>query len=77
MNPKEDAFTDASQLDEMNRTVWKTLGGNHQTVGDAPPELDDSLPRAQSTLQVGDAEEAELEVRGADAAIPVKIASRP
>lgn len=55
MNPKQDAFTDASQLDEMNRTVWKKFGGNHKAVGDAPPELDDSSPRAQSTPLVGDA----------------------
>ncbi len=49
MKPMQDAFTDASQIDEMNRAVWKTLGGNHKTVGDAPSELDDRLQRAQST----------------------------
>lgn len=55
MNPKQDAFTDASQLDEMNMAVWKTFGGKQKAVGEAPPELDDSSPRAQSTPLVGDA----------------------
>lgn len=55
MNPKKNAFTDASQLDEMNRAVWKTFGAKQKAVGEVPPELDDSLPRAQSTPLVGDA----------------------
>lgn len=55
MNPKQNDFTDASQLDEMNMTVWKILGGIHKAVADDPPELADRSPRAQSTPLVGDA----------------------
>lgn len=55
MNFKNDAFTDAAQVDEMNRTVWKTLGENRKTVGDAPPESGNTVPTAEGTTVAGDA----------------------
>jgi len=53
MNKHKDSFTDPSQLEELNKKVWKMLGKGHAIIENAKSDLDETVPESPSTA-VGD-----------------------
>lgn len=48
MNKHKDSFTDPSQLEELNKKVWKMLGRGHAILDNAKSDLDDTEPASPS-----------------------------
>lgn len=55
MNKHKDSFTDPSQLEELNKKVWKMLGKGHAIIEKAKSDLDDTVPATPSTAVVDEA----------------------
>lgn len=49
MNKHKDSFTDPSQLEELNKKVWKMLGKGHAIIENAKSDLDDTVPASSGT----------------------------
>jgi hypothetical protein len=57
MNYHKDSFTDPSQLDRLNQSVWKTIENDHEMVervksevcGTAPPSQDAGVVESGSS----------------------------
>lgn len=55
MNKHKDSFTDPSQLEELNKKVWKMLGKGHAILENAKSDLDGTVPPSPSTAAVNEA----------------------